>query len=146
LAARFSLLLLAVLSTSACHRSTSTDVMLLTGRCTTHVRTLTSPAQLPTAPSLRPGFGGVIGTLADSGGALRRFPILALTPGDAPNAPHASTTADSLGGFAFDALPPGRYRLFVRAFAHKPDSTEVDVSAGRIDTVALTPIFFQCVR
>jgi hypothetical protein len=120
--------------------------MLLTGRCTTHVRTQAGPAQLPGAPSLRPGLGGVIGTLADSGGALRRFPILALTPGDAPNAPHASTTADSLGGFVFDALPPGRYRLFVRAFAHKPDSTEVEVAAGRIDTVALRPIFFQCVR
>ena len=146
MAARFNALLLAVLCTSACHRGTSTDVMLLTGRCTTHVRTRTSPARLPSAPSLRPGFGGVLGTLADSGGALPRFPILALTPGDAPNAPHASTTADSLGGFVFDALPPGRYRLFVRAFAHKPDSTEVDVSAGRIDTVALTPIFFQCVR
>jgi hypothetical protein len=104
------------------------------------------PAQLPAAPSLRPGLGGVIGTLADSGGALPQYPILALTPGDAPNAPHATARADSVGGFVFDGLQPGRYRLFVRAFAHKPDSTQVDVAAGRVDTVALRPIFFQCVR
>jgi len=146
LAARYSALFLAALALSACHRRTSTDIMLLTGRCTTHVRTAGKPAQLPQAPSLRPGLGGVVGTLADSGGALPSFPILALTPGDFPNSPHATTRADSLGGFVFDSLQPGRYRLFVRAFAHKPDSTEVDVSAGRVDTVALRPIFFQCVR
>lgn len=146
MAARFSVLFLAALALSACHRRTSTDIMLLTGRCTTHVRTATKPAQLPGAPSLRPGLGGVIGTLADSGGALPLFPVMALTPGDAPSSPHATVRADSVGGFVFDSLPPGRYRLFVRAFAHKPDSTEVDVAAGRVDTVALRPIFFQCVR
>ena len=146
MAARYSAFLVAALALSACHRRTSTDIMLLTGRCTTHVRTVGKAAQLPTAPSLRPGFGGVIGTLADSGGALPLFSILALTPGDAPNGPHASARADSVGGFVFDALQPGRYRLFVRAYAHKPDSTEVDVAAGRVDTVALRPIFFQCVR
>ncbi len=146
MAARYSAIVLALLVVSACHRRTSTDMMLLTGRCTTHVRSKAAPAQLPRAPSLRTGFGGIVGTLADSGGALSHFPILAVTPGDPPNAAHATTTADSLGGFVFDNLTPGRYRLFVRAFAHRPDSTEVDVSAGRVDTVALRPIYFQCVR
>ena len=146
MAARYSVLFLAALALSACHRRTSTDMMLLTGGCTTHVRTIVRPAQLPQAPSLRPGLGGVVGTLADSGGALPLFPILALTPGDAPTGAHAITRADSVGGFVFDSLPPGRYRLFVRAFAHRPDSTEVDVSEGRVDTVALRPIFFQCVH
>ncbi len=120
--------------------------MILTGRCTTHLRAKGPAPQLPRAPSLRPGFGGVIGTLSDSGGALPHYSILASTPGDAPNAPHASAMADSLGGFVFDALPPGRYRLFVRAFAHRPDSTQIDVNAGRVDTVRLSPQFFECVR
>ena len=88
----------------------------------------------------------MIGTLADDGGALPHYQILAGTPGNAPNAPHASATADSLGGFVFAALTPGRYRLFVRAYAHRPDSTEVDVEAGRVDTVHLSPAFFDCVR
>ena len=146
MAATYSAFLLAALVTSACHRSTSTDVMLLTGRCTTHVRTKGTAARLPPAPSLTPGLGGIVGTLADSGGALGHYPILAVTPGDPPNASHATSAADTLGGFVFDSLPPGRYRLFVRAFAHRPDSTDVDVAAGRVDTVALRPIFFQCVR
>jgi hypothetical protein len=118
----------------------------MTGRCTTHVRNKGAVAKLPTAPSLRPGVGGVIGTLADSGGALPHYAILATAPGDSPSAPHATVTADSLGGFVFDALPPGRYRLFVRAYAHRPDSTQVDVAAGQVDTVRLRPQFFQCVR
>lgn len=102
--------------------------------------------RLPQAPSLKSGFGGVIGTLADTGGALPHYSILAQTPGDSPNSPTATAIADSAGGFVFDALAPGRYRLFVRAFAHRPDSTDVKVVAGRIDTVRLRPQFFQCVR
>ena len=146
MAAKYSALFLALLLMSACNRRTSTDVSLLTGRCTTHLRTNGTPAQLPRAPSPRSGTGAVIGTLADSGGALPHYPILAETPGDAPNGVHSTATADSLGGFVLDGLAPGRYRLFVRAFAHRPDSSDVNVAAGEVDTVALRPIFFQCVR
>ena len=118
----------------------------MTGRCATRVHAKGQAPRLPHNPSLKAGFGAVIGTLSDSGGALPHYPILANTPGNAPNAPHASATADSLGGFVFDALPPGRYRLFVRAFAHRPDSTEIEIVAGRVDTVSLSPAFFDCVR
>ena len=114
--------------------------------CTTRVRSKGPAPRLPLSPSLRPGFGAVIGTLADSGGALPHFPILAVVPGDDPRTPHASATPDSVGGFAFDALPPGRYRLFVRAFAHRPDSSDVDVSVGRIDTVHIVLRLFECVK
>jgi hypothetical protein len=115
-------------------------------RCTTRMHGKGVAPRLPPAPSLKPGFGGVMGTLADSGGALPHYSILAQTAGDIPNAPHATATADSVGGFVFGALTPGRYRLFVRAFAHRPDSTDVDVAAGKLDTVRLRPQFFQCVR
>jgi hypothetical protein len=102
--------------------------------------------RLPRAPSQRQGLGAIIGTLADSGGALPHYPILATVPGDRPNAPHASAVPDSLGGFSFDALTPGHYRLFVRAFAHRPDSTDVDVRAGYVDTVNIVLQYFGCVR
>jgi hypothetical protein len=118
----------------------------MTGRCATLVHARGSAPQLPHNPPLKAGFGAVIGTLSDAGGALPHYPILASTPGDAPNSPHAAATADSLGGFVFDALAPGRYRLFVRAYAHRPDSTEIEVKAGRVDTVQLSPTFFECVR
>lgn len=71
---------------------------------------------------------------------------MAVVPGDPPSGVHPSAIPDSLGGFAFDALPPGRYRLFVRAFAHRPDSTTVDVVAGRVDTVSILLQYFGCVR
>jgi hypothetical protein len=135
-----------LLALSACHRGTQEDINVMTGRCTTRVRAKGPTALLPQAPTLTSGVGGVIGTLADAGGALPHYSILATAPGDAPNAPHAAVTADSAGGFVFNALTPGRYRLFVRAYAHRPDSTDVDVLAGQIDTVYLRPQFFQCVR
>jgi hypothetical protein len=139
-------ILAALFALSACHRGTQEEINLMTGRCTTRVRAKGPVPRLPQPPSLRPGFGGVIGTLADSGGALPHYSILATTPGDDPNARHATVTADSVGGFVFDALSPGRYRLFVRAYAHRADSADVDVASGQIDTVLLRPQFFQCVR
>jgi hypothetical protein len=137
---------LASLAISACRSTNPNDVMMMTRGCTTHVRAKGPAPRLPRTPSLAPGFGAVVGTLADSGGALAHYQILAATPGDAPGSPHASATADSVGGFVFGALPPGRYRLFVRAFAHRPDSTEIKVLAGRVDTVRMSPQFFECVR
>ncbi|MEO8579126.1 MAG: carboxypeptidase-like regulatory domain-containing protein [Gemmatimonadales bacterium] len=121
-------------------------MMTMTGRCTTRVRAKGPVAQLPPPPVLRSGVGGVIGTLSDSGGALPHYTILAEMPGNAPSSPHASTIADSLGGFVFNALTPGRYRLSVRAFAHRPDSTDIDVIAGQVDTVHFSPPVFRCVR
>jgi hypothetical protein len=87
-----------------------------------------------------------VGVLTDSGGALPHYPIMALIPGDPPSAVHPSAIPDSLGGFVFDALPPGHYRLFVRAFAHRPDSIDVNVATGRVDTVGLLLQYFGCVR
>jgi hypothetical protein len=144
----FRALALAVALTglAGCRRPASEDTNLLLGRCSTRIRTKGPAPRLPQAPSLRPGLGGVIGTLADSGGALPHYPILATIPGDPPGSPRVSATPDSLGGFSFDALTPGRYRLFVRAYAHRPDSTDVDVIAGRVDTVNIVLQFFGCVR
>ncbi|GAC1411976.1 MAG: hypothetical protein NVSMB53_08560 [Gemmatimonadaceae bacterium] len=116
----------------------------MTGRCTTRVRAKGPSARFPESPPLRQGFGAIIGTLADSGGALPHYPIIASTPGDAPNAPHASATADSIGGFVLNGLPPGRYKLLVRALGHLPDSRELEVTAGRVDTVRLSLQILDC--
>ena len=95
---------------------------------------------------LRTGFGSIIGTLADRGGALPQYPIRAAMISDDPNAPHGVATPDSLGGFVFDSLPAGRYRLYARAYSHKPDSVEAQVATGRVDTVRIVLEFFECVR
>jgi len=109
-------------------------------------RPVTVAPKLPAAPSLRPGFGGIVGILADTGGALPHYQILAGVPNDPPLAPHAAVTADSVGGFVFDALSPGTYRLRVKPFAHLPDSATVDVRAGHVDTVRMMTRYFECVR
>jgi len=141
-----ALLLAALFTLGACHRGNQVDIGLLIGRCSERVHSKGPIPQLPTAPGLKSGFGGIVGTLADAGGALPHYSILATVPGDNPNATHATAIADSAGGFVFDALPPGHYRLIVRAFSHRPDSAQVDVAAGQVDTVSLRPQFFDCVR
>jgi hypothetical protein len=142
---RAATLLAVLLAVSACHRQPSDDTNLLLGRCSTRVRAKGPVARLPAEPVLRPGFGGIIGTLVDSGGALPHYPVMAITPGDFPNAALASAIPDSLGGFVFDALAPGHYRLFVHAISHRPDSTDVDVVAGRVDTVRILLQYFGCI-
>lgn len=131
---------------AACRRPPSEDTNLLLGRCSTRVRAKGPIPRLPPAPSAPSGTGSIVGVLADSGGALPHYPIMAVVPGDLPSAVHPSAVPDSLGGFVFNALPPGRYRLFVRAFAHRPDSTDVTVMAGRVDTVSILLQYFGCVR
>ena len=139
--------ILATLAFSACHRGTQEEMSVMTGACSNRLHSRGVSPRLPEPPpSLRPGYGGVVGTLADVGGALPHFSILATTPGGSPTAAHATVTADSVGGFAFDALFPGKYRLIVHPFAHKPDSADIEVVAGKLDTVQLRPLYFECVR
>src|SRR4051794_3178526 len=63
-------LVVSCLLVSACHRTASVDVLTATGRCTSHVRSKGQVPQLPADPPLGSGYGAVIGTLSDSGGAL----------------------------------------------------------------------------
>ena len=139
-----ALLVLAALN--ACQRSRAPDTNLLTGRCTNLQRSKGVIPKFPADPALRAGFGGIVGTLADSGGALPQYPVRAQMLSSDPNAPHATATPDSLGGFIFDSLPPGTYRLYARAFSHKPDSTDVEVQAGLVSRATIVLPFFECVR
>jgi len=136
--------LVVAVALSACHRGTQTEMDLATGRCTERVGAKGPAPRLPSAPSLRPGFGGVVGTLADAGGALSNYSILATGRAGSPGTSNARATADSAGGFVFDRLTPGKYRISVRPVQHRPDSTDIDVAAGRIDTVTLRPQYYQC--
>jgi hypothetical protein len=135
--------LAAAVALTACQRNAPDNSVDITRACSTRVRSKGPAIRLPAAPALRPGFGGIIGTLADAGGALPHYPVLAVVPGG-DQASHATATPDSSGGFAFDALRPGHYRLFVRAYSHRPDSTDVDVRAAQIDTVTIVMHLYDC--
>lgn len=129
-----------------CQRARSPDTNLLTGRCTNKEHSRGSIPRLPPAPATSAQFGGVIGILADSGGALPQYPVRAEVIGGNDKSPHPTATPDSLGGFVFSALPPGRYRLYARAYSHRADSVDVTVASSQIDTVRIVLQFFECVR
>lgn len=135
----------ALILMGACHKHTNEDLQLMTSGCSSRSHAKGPEPRLPPAPSLKSGFGGVVGTIADAGGALPHYTVLATTPGNSLHASRASAIADSLGGFVFDGLTPGIYRLFVQPYSHRADSTDIKVSAGQIDTVALRPPFYGCV-
>lgn len=137
--------LVGALALTACQRNAATaNSVDIVRACSTRVRSKGPAVRLPQAPALRPGFGGIVGTLADAGGALPHYPVLAFVPGGQSNSTHVTAVPDSSGGFAFDALRPGHYRLFVRAYSHRPDSTDVDVRAAEIDTVAIVMQLYDC--
>lgn len=135
----------ALVLASACHKHTNEDLQLMTSGCSSRGHAKGPQPRLPPAPSLKSGLGGVVGTVADAGGALPHYSVLATTPGNSLHASRASAIADSLGGFVFDGLSPGLYRLFVQPYSHRPDSTDIKISAGQVDTVALRPPFYGCV-
>jgi hypothetical protein len=136
--------LVGALALTACQRKAPDNSVDITRACSTRVRSKGPTVRLPPAPALSAGFGGIIGTLSDAGGALPHYPVLAVLPGDDQNSPHVTAIPDSSGGFAFDALRPGHYRLFVRAYSHRPDSTDVDVRAAQIDTVTIVMQLYDC--
>ncbi|MGI8401121.1 MAG: carboxypeptidase-like regulatory domain-containing protein [Gemmatimonadaceae bacterium] len=136
--------LIAAVGLTACQRNAPANSVDIVRGCSTRVRSKGAAVRLPVAPALRPGFGGIIGTLADAGGALPHYPVLAVIPGGETSSTHASAIPDSSGGFAFDALRPGHYRLFVRAYSHRRDSTDVEVRAAQIDTVAIVMQLYDC--
>jgi hypothetical protein len=138
--------LLAVLApVSACHKHTHEDLQLMTTGCSTRGHAKGPEPRLPAAPPLKSGVGGVVGTVADAGGALPHYSILATTPGNSFHAARATVVADSAGGFVFDGLSPGTYRLLVHPYSHRPDSADIKILAGQVDTVQLRPSFFGCV-
>jgi hypothetical protein len=136
--------LVGALALTACQRKAPDNSVDITRACSTRVRSKGPAVRLPLAPAVRPGFGGIIGTLSDAGGALPHYPVLAVVPGGDQNSPHFTATPDSSGGFAFDALRPGHYRLLVRAYSHRPDSTDVEVRAAQIDTVVIVMQLYDC--
>jgi hypothetical protein len=131
------------LALTACQRNAPDNSVDIVRACSTRVRSRGPAVRLPPAPSLRSGFGAIIGTLSDAGGALPHYPVLAVIPGG-DNSTHITAVPDSSGGFAFDALRPGHYRLFVRAYSHRSDSTDVDVRAAQIDTVNIVMQLYDC--
>ena len=88
------------------------------------------------APSVVPGYGSISGTVSRAGatyGIGGATVVLSSTEIMRPGA--FRRTTDQAGGFAFDSLAPGGYRLIVHAALERPDSAHVVVAAEQVDTV-----------
>ena len=56
----------------------------------------------------------------------------------------SSVSTDTLGGFALRNVPPGDYRLRVRAMQHRFEERGVLVQEDEIDTVQIHMRYFTC--
>src|SRR3954466_6983647 len=94
------------------------------------------PAEIPNVP-LTAGYGSITGivTRAGTGNGIDGASVI-LSPHDAPMSPaDRRQVTGQTGGFAFDSVVPGGYRLRVLAAREHPASSFVAVTSDRIDTV-----------
>lgn len=105
------------------------------------------PAEIPTVAAAG-GYGTLTGVVLRDGTALGVDSIgVNLSIAEVPPATHAADAAvlrqyrsrvtGQTGGFTFDSIVPGKYRLrFIGAW-ERPESVFVAVAADRIDTVRM---------
>jgi hypothetical protein len=93
----------------------------------------------PTAP-----FGGIVGTAAEAGtGLALPYSSVDIVKLDGPPSGRL-LAADSVGGFAFDRLEPGTYRVRVRWFDHRFEMRDLLVKAATLDTFQGVLRYYRC--
>lgn len=111
---------------------------LVTFVCDTTLQRPPRPAEVP-AVRVVTGYGSLTGSVfrEGTGNGIDSASIL-LAPRDSTTTQsYRSRVTDETGGFAFDSVVPGRYRLRVVAAWEHPESSFVTVAANRVDTVRL---------
>jgi hypothetical protein len=145
-----SLLLVVAFSTACGHRE-ELDVMTMPAVCDSTLPPLPPGAlahvALPADVAASDSTGAIIGTVYERATARPMHAAASLLSAEvretrAVVGPERST--DSLGGFAFRDVPPGRYTLRVRALNHYMRELGILVRAGHVDTVRLDMQFFSC--
>ena len=96
---------------------------------------LMSLCTLPVALSAQtsPPLGGVRGIVSDQSGAVLQGGSVEIKATDSELA--RSTVTDQRGGYAFDELPPGRYRILAAFSGFETSTRDVVVAAGRARVV-----------
>lgn len=89
-------------------------------------------------------FGTITGAIvqAETEDAVQGAAVGLMRIADGEDQPWRST--DSKGGFVFDSVVPGRYRLRARRVGMYPDTLTIHPSAGRVDTVRLRLRTYRC--
>ena len=112
---------------------------------TTPMKPMGRPVVVPESRALVE-FGALTGTvaLAETGDALTGAGVgLIAAPGSTGQS-QAERPTDSLGGFTFDSILPGKYQIRVRMLGARRDSLTIHAAAGRLDTVRLRMRAYRC--
>ena len=100
--------------------------------------------QLPTLAKPQSSVGAIVGTAAEAEtGLALSYSTVNLASLDGPTSGRV-VAADSLGGFAFDSLQPGTYRVMVRWFDHRYQTRDFFVKPAAIDTFLAVLRYYRC--
>ena len=102
-------------------------------------------AQVPDALPIS-GFGTFTGVVlqAETGDALQGVGVKLMSVAGYRGQSQPERGTDSKGGFTFDSVAPGRYRIRVRRIHEYQDSLTIQAIAGRLDTVRVRLRAYRC--
>jgi hypothetical protein len=91
-------------------------------------------------------FGAIAGSVvqAETGDAMRDATVDLKAKGDTKIVADRRQLTDAEGGFAFDNVPAGSYRLQVRKLGERRDTAVVRVATNRVDTVRFGLRAYRC--
>jgi hypothetical protein len=106
--------------------------------CDTALKRRLRPAEIPDV-SLAAGYGSLTGIVfrVGTGNGIDSASIILSPQDSATTQSYRQRVTGQTGGFAFDSVVPGRYRLRVGAGWEHPESSFVAIASNRIDTVRL---------
>lgn len=109
---------------------------LLTFVCDTASKRPLRPAEIPDV-ALAAEYGSLTGVVfrEGTGNGIDSASIFLSPQDSAITRSYRLRVTGQTGGFAFDSLAPGRYRLRVAAVWEHPESSFVSIAGNRIDTV-----------
>ena len=136
-----SAIAVALAAVIACARrpATSVDIMTQSGWCASGpMKPLGRRSQVPQRLT-HALFATVTGTVvrAETEDAIWGAVVVLSRRRDTIVQPERWTRTDSTGGFAFDSVSPGGYRLLGRYVGQYPDTMTIQLAAARVDTVRL---------
>lgn len=122
------------------------DAMSLTWCDSTPMKPVGRPVRIPFVPVSSAGFGAVIGsaTEAETGDALGHSRVALVASARGKGQPRIEQGADAYGGFAFNDVVPGEYRLRVRSINHRMQTRELRISANRVEIVRVLLPTLRC--
>jgi hypothetical protein len=104
--------------------------------CDTALKRSLRPAEIPDV-LVAAGYGSLTGIVfrVGTGNGIDSASIILSPQDSATTQSYRLRVTGQTGGFTFDSVVPGRYRLRVRAAWEHPESSFVVVASNRIDTV-----------